>query len=150
MDDTRNIAQDRQQNVDQEIHTATLKEDTKRRKDDGQDDLADTAGQVPRRLFTLRGMSIRPTIPTIFAHPSPSPSPHVQGITSPPIRGPTPRVRYNIRHTNSLPDRLNLTQSGPRTSAAPFPLRQASSLQVDPADDDVEEENISRTTAVVL
>ena len=45
MDDTRDVAENREQDVDEEIGIATsLKEDTKRREDDGKDDLADVAG----------------------------------------------------------------------------------------------------------
>jgi hypothetical protein len=42
VDDTRNVTQDRKQDVDEEIGIATsLKEDTERREDDGKNDLAD-------------------------------------------------------------------------------------------------------------
>lgn len=42
----KNIPQDGKQNIDQEISpTSALKEDTKRREDDGEDDLADIAGE---------------------------------------------------------------------------------------------------------
>jgi hypothetical protein len=45
VDDTRDITQDGQQNVDEEVGIATaLKEDTKRGENDGKDDLADVAG----------------------------------------------------------------------------------------------------------
>lgn len=44
MDDTRDVTQNRQQDVDEEVGIATaLKEDTERREDDGKDDLADIA-----------------------------------------------------------------------------------------------------------
>ena len=44
MDDTRNITQYCQENVDEEIGIATaLEENTKRREEDGEDDLADVA-----------------------------------------------------------------------------------------------------------
>ena len=44
VDDTRNVAQDREQNVDEEVCIATsLEEDTERREDDGKNDLADVA-----------------------------------------------------------------------------------------------------------
>lgn len=44
MDDSRNVTQDSQQDVDQEVSTASaLEEDTKRREDDGKNDLADIA-----------------------------------------------------------------------------------------------------------
>ena len=42
MDDTRNVTQDGQQDVDEKVGIATsFKEDTQRREDDGKDDLAD-------------------------------------------------------------------------------------------------------------
>ena len=45
MDDTGNITEDGQQNVDEEVGIATsLEEDTQRWEDDGKDDLADIAG----------------------------------------------------------------------------------------------------------
>lgn len=57
MDDTRNVAQDGQQDVDEEVGIATaLEEDTKRWEDDGENDLADIAispkGQPCSSLFT--------------------------------------------------------------------------------------------------
>jgi hypothetical protein len=51
VDDARNVTQDREQDVDEEIGIATsLKEDTERREDDGKDDLADVA--VKRSVST--------------------------------------------------------------------------------------------------
>lgn len=45
MNDARNVTQNRQQNVDEEVAAAaTLEEDTKRWEDDGEDDLEDVAG----------------------------------------------------------------------------------------------------------
>ena len=44
VDDTRNVTQYRQEDVDEEVGIATaLEEDTKGREDDGEDDLADVA-----------------------------------------------------------------------------------------------------------
>ena len=44
MDDTRNVTQYRQEDVDEKVGIATaLEEDTKGRKDDGEDNLADVA-----------------------------------------------------------------------------------------------------------
>ena len=44
VDDTRDVAQDRQEDVDEEIGIATaFEEDTKRWEDDGENDLADIA-----------------------------------------------------------------------------------------------------------
>jgi hypothetical protein len=45
VDDTGNVAENGQQDVDEEVGVAaTLKEDTKRGQDHGEDDLADVAG----------------------------------------------------------------------------------------------------------
>ena len=45
VDDTGNVTQDGQQDVDEEVGiAAALKEDTERREEDGKDDLADIAG----------------------------------------------------------------------------------------------------------
>lgn len=42
MDDTRDPSQDRQTDIDQEVSTTSaLQEDTQRRQNDGEDDLAD-------------------------------------------------------------------------------------------------------------
>lgn len=44
VDDSRNVTQNREEDVDQEIRVAAaLKEDTERRKEDGKNDLADIA-----------------------------------------------------------------------------------------------------------
>lgn len=99
-----------------------------------------------KRRFNIAG--IRPAIPktlsqNVFTNPaSPSPAP---------TSGPIPRVRYGIRRTNSLPDRLNET-----FTAAPSNLRiqptRVGSLAVAASNkkEGEDEENISRTTAVVL
>lgn len=45
MDDTRDVTQDGQQDVDEEISTTSaLQEDTEGRQEDGKNDLADIAG----------------------------------------------------------------------------------------------------------
>jgi len=46
VDDTRQVTQDGQQDVDEQVRTASpLQEDTQRRQDDGKDDLADVAAE---------------------------------------------------------------------------------------------------------
>jgi Ca2+:H+ antiporter len=107
-----------------------------------------------KKPFTIRGIGIRPAIqktfsPNVFTQPAPAGSPHLQ--TEPPVvTGPIPRVRYGIRRTNSLPDRLNQAPTGIQ------PHLPLASLRMAPSDSAVlppqvqEEENISRTTAVVL
>jgi Ca2+:H+ antiporter len=118
------------------------------------DDLGATTDSSQKRPFTLRGISgIRPNIPktfsqSVFSTPiSPAPTP-------PPAAGPIPRVKYGIRRTNSLPDRLNQTVSNPTRSTGnlqPVRIRSAALAENQPAPtSDGDEENISRTTAVLL
>jgi Ca2+:H+ antiporter len=122
-----------------------------------QPDLEDQTVDHVKRPFALRGLSS--AIPktfgqTVFSSGSPSGSPHPHRDASPAVTGPVPRVRYGIRRTNSLPDRLNQVPSGPRQNARvnSTALQSVQSEQVilNPKGLDPEEENISRTTAVVL
>lgn len=97
-----------------------------------------------KRPFTFLGISstIRPTV---FTQPPTVPEP----VPSSPV----PRVKYGIRRTNSLPDRLNQTYSGPiRTPATNLqPVRIASTAIAEQnLAKEGDEENISRTTAVLL
>jgi len=117
------------------------------------EDLGTTTDSSQKRPFTLRGISaIRPRIPETFSQNvfTGSPAP----VQSPPA-GPIPRVKYGIRRTNSLPDRLNqqpANSTNPRTASNLQPLRIRSTAVADtqppPSEDD--DENISRTTAVFL
>ncbi len=53
VDDTRNVTQDREKNVDEEVCIATsLEENTERREDNGKNDLADIAGNALSALRT--------------------------------------------------------------------------------------------------
>ncbi|TGO32002.1 hypothetical protein BHYA_0368g00010 [Botrytis hyacinthi] len=104
-----------------------------------------------KRPFTLRGITsgIRPQIPktfsqNVFTNPAP---------TGTPPPGNIPRVRMGIRRTNSLPDRLNQTVSNPAnpTPSNLAPIRiNSTAVAVNKVPMDDEDENISRTTAVVL
>lgn len=97
-----------------------------------------------KRTFTLRGISstIRPNV---FMQPPPVPDP----VPSSPV----PRVKYGIRRTNSLPDRLNQTLSAPAhvptTNLQPVRIASTAIAERIPAAEE-DEENISRTTAVLL
>ncbi|PQE03179.1 hypothetical protein CJF30_00005691 [Rutstroemia sp. NJR-2017a BBW] len=115
------------------------------------DDVEAQQDGAPKRPFTLRGItSIRPQIPKPFAQ-NVFTNPATPGAPAP---GSIPRVRYGIRRTNSLPDRLNQTMSNPTRlppSASLAPIRVGSAAVAAnkvPMDDD--DENISRTTAVFL
>ncbi|KAB8304210.1 hypothetical protein EYC80_003628 [Monilinia laxa] len=103
-----------------------------------------------KRPFTLRGITsgIRPQIPktfsqNVFTNPAP---------TATPPSGNIPRVRMGIRRTNSLPDRLNQTASYPAgTPSNLAPIRvNSTAIAANKVPMDDEDENISRTTAVVL
>jgi Ca2+:H+ antiporter len=108
-----------------------------------------TTADSQRKSFNL--LNLRPAIPktfsqNVFMQPDPA------AALAP--AGPIPRVRYGIRRTNSLPDRLN---QGLQNPASPPNLRiiptRVGSLAVaanKPATPDEDDENISRTTAVML
>jgi Ca2+:H+ antiporter len=113
-----------------------------------------TPDAAPKKPFTIRGIGIRPAIqktfsPNVFTQPALAGSPHVQSEL-PVVTGPIPRVRYGIRRTNSLPDRLNQAHTSIQPGVAPASIRLAPSDQAAVAPQVHEEENISRTTAVVL
>ncbi|RDL42348.1 uncharacterized protein BP5553_02327 [Venustampulla echinocandica] len=103
-----------------------------------------------KRPRTLRGLSLRPAIPRTFAQ-----NVFTQPASTPPLVpsvGSIPRVRYGIRRTNSLPDRLNQIHGGlgrQPSGAAQTPHINSLSVAAK-VEDEEEEENISRTTAVVL
>ncbi|KAK1777956.1 Sodium/calcium exchanger protein-domain-containing protein [Copromyces sp. CBS 386.78] len=103
-----------------------------------------------RRPFPgLRGMSLRPVArnltPAVFVT---SPD----NVNTPPVSsGPVPRVRYGIRRTNSLPDRLS--QSLYRPQGAVMPSQIPMSAVVDGAVPDKDEghpDDLSRVSAVIL
>ncbi len=107
-----------------------------------------------KKPFTIRGIGIRPAIqktfsPNVFTQPAPVGSSHPQSEL-PVVTGPIPRVRYGIRRTNSLPDRLNQAHTGIQPRVTPASLHFAANGPAVLAPQVCEEENISRTTAVVL
>lgn len=87
---------------------------------------------------------IRPQIPKTFSQ-------NVFTTTAPTMTpapvGPVPHVRYGIRRTNSLPDRLNQTALGPAGTLTQTPVAPTPTVAKKEEDED---ENISRTTAVLL
>jgi Ca2+:H+ antiporter len=113
-----------------------------------------TPDSAQRKPFTIRRIGIRPAIqktfsPNVFTQAAPAGSPHLQ--TEPPVvTGPIPRVRYGIRRTNSLPDRLNQAHTATQPRLPPASLHLARSDPAVLAPEVHEEENISRTTAIVL
>jgi Ca2+:H+ antiporter len=108
---------------------------------------AQTGDPAQKRPFTLRGLSIRPQIPKTFSQNVFTQSPPTPNAS--PALGPIPHVRYGIRRTNSLPDRLNQTYSGP-ARAPSTSIQSGINIPVASTEDSEDEQNISRTTAVFL
>ncbi len=104
-----------------------------------------------KRPFTLRNIttSIRPQIPKTFSqNVFTQPAPNVEQV---PTGGPIPRVRYGIRRTNSLPDRLHQSFLAPAGQGQRIQPTHVTSLAVTANNEKPEgEENISRTTAIFL
>ncbi|KAI3322755.1 calcium/proton exchanger [Xylariaceae sp. AK1471] len=124
-------------------------------------DFADNIGNVDnvveslpggaRRPFNnLRGLSFRPVAKSL-APPVFTQSSHTGAALPVPVPlGPVPRVRYGIRRTNSLPDKLN--QHHLRPPGAMLPAQIPPSVLANNADEGVEahEDDISQLAAVIL
>ncbi|KAJ0161707.1 Vacuolar calcium ion transporter [Colletotrichum tanaceti] len=96
----------------------------------------------------LRGLSIKSFAPAVFTAPPNSPS-----MAAAPSSGPVPRVRFGIRRTNSLPDRLNQYGGNVRAPGGMFPAQLpvatvSSGLGV--AEKAAENDHLSRTAAILL
>lgn len=107
------------------------------------------------RFNSLRGISLRPVArslaPTLFV-------PTGKQMPMPPVpAGPVPRVRYGIRRTNSLPDRLNAhVQQQQHLSMTMAPSVQLATLTgrataaAAAAAKDEGHDDLSRTSAIIL
>ncbi|POR34481.1 Vacuolar calcium ion transporter, partial [Tolypocladium paradoxum] len=114
------------------------------------EDNANQSGTPKRPFPTLRGMSVKNLAPTVFAQ-----QPETPGV--PPVvpAGPVPRVRYGIRRTNSLPDRLSQYQYQFRPPGAMLPSQiplmaltsAANGVKTGAKDDD---EHLTRTASIIL
>ncbi|PHH68292.1 hypothetical protein CDD80_111 [Ophiocordyceps camponoti-rufipedis] len=112
--------------------------------------------QAPKsRPFpAFRGVSVKSLTPTVFAQ-----RPEMVVATPQSRPGPVPRVRYGIRRTNSLPDRLRNQFQG-RPPGAMFPARPSltgtsisAGVGPGPHGDGEDEESpphLSRSAAVIL
>ncbi len=101
-----------------------------------------------RRAFNIRAIpSLRPVAKSL------APTVFTQLVGVPPTlsvtAGPIPRVRYGIRRTNSLPDRLNQYQLRPPGAMLPSQIPASIVLGKKP-DEDSEEEILSRKAAVLM
>ncbi|RYP13422.1 hypothetical protein DL767_010780 [Monosporascus sp. MG133] len=115
------------------------------------DGAAEPGSPASRRPFTnIRGIFLRPVAkslaPPIFTQP-PGAEPVFTGTA-----GPVPRVRYGIRRTNSLPDRLNQYRLRAPGAMLPsqIPLAVLSGGAGERAVAAEENDDISRKAAVVM
>lgn len=94
----------------------------------------------------LRGMSVRNLAPTVFTQ-----RPEEDSVMTLVPSGPVPRVRYGIRRTNSLPDRLFHQQPQYRAPGGLFPTHvPISSVTTILAGEDEDEHLLSQTTSIIL
>ncbi|KAH7196723.1 Sodium/calcium exchanger protein-domain-containing protein [Fusarium flagelliforme] len=100
-----------------------------------QDDLeAGPSSNGGKRPFPLRGISVKAIAPVFTEKPA----------------GPAPTVRYGIRRTNSLPDRLQFRAPGAMLPAQIPPILNAPGAQIIDKQEDDEEEHLSQLAAVIL
>jgi Ca2+/H+ antiporter len=130
---------------------ASLEDGTTRRVDFAVDANEESDGVTThsrgRRPFPgLRGMSVRNLAPAVFIHGS-----DAEAMPAVPT-GPVPRVRYGIRRTNSLPDRLNQYQFRPPGAMLPSQIPLMALTGGNGAETAIEEpdDHLSRTSAVIL
>lgn len=103
-----------------------------------QDDLeAGPSTNGGKRPFPLRGISVKALAPVFTEKP-------------PTASGPAPHVRYGIRRTNSLPDRLQFRAPGAMLPAQIPPMLNAPGVKSTDSDEEDEEEHLSQFSAVIL
>ncbi|KAK1254887.1 hypothetical protein MKX08_008882 [Trichoderma sp. CBMAI-0020] len=92
----------------------------------------------------LRSVSVKNLAPTVFVQ-----KPGLDPVTAVPA-GPVPRVRYGVRRTNSLPDRLNHQLRPPGAMLpAQVPLT-AVSRSLSGIKEEEEEEHLTQSAAIIL
>ncbi|KAI1384318.1 calcium/proton exchanger [Hypoxylon trugodes] len=116
---------------------------------DNVDGMLEVSPSGNRRPFNnLRALSLRPVAkslaPPVFTQPSD------MGTTPAVPVGPVPRVRYGIRRTNSLPERLNQIQY--RSPGAMMPSQVPVSVLTGKTGEEVAEhdDDLSRGAAVIM
>ncbi|KAI1815584.1 calcium/proton exchanger [Poronia punctata] len=125
-------------------------------------DFADTIGRsdgtveplpnVPKRPFNnLRGLSsfrpVKSLAPPVFTQPvHPGVAP---GVSTP--AGPVPRVRYGIRRTNSLPDKLHQHYLRPPGAMLPAQIPpSALAPETKEGEESEDDDDLSRPAAIVM
>ncbi|KAI1331423.1 Sodium/calcium exchanger protein-domain-containing protein [Xylariaceae sp. FL0255] len=114
---------------------------------DGTTDLEPVGTKRP--FNNLRALSFRPVAnrlaPPVFSQPSQRPG----EIPTVPA-GPVPRVRYGIRRTNSLPDKLNQLQYRPPGGMFPAQVPPSALAPAAAEEEAHKEEDISQPVAIIL
>ncbi|KAI1496366.1 Sodium/calcium exchanger protein-domain-containing protein [Biscogniauxia marginata] len=107
----------------------------------------DGAG-AKRPFNNFRGLSFRPVAkslaPAVFTQPA---QPGMAPVVPP---GPVPRVRYGIRRTNSLPERLNQYQYRPPGAMMPIKIPSTALAGEAGEGGEVHEDDLSRASAIVM
>lgn len=107
-------------------------------------------GSAPKRpaFQALRGMSVRNLAPSVFVQ-KPEPN-ELQPVPS----GSVPRVRYGIRRTNSLPDRLHQQQfrapGGLLPAQVPLTPFRTGTVPIAGETEDEEDVHLTRGASVIL
>ncbi|KHN98892.1 Sodium/calcium exchanger membrane region [Metarhizium album ARSEF 1941] len=108
------------------------------------------SSNTKRPFQGFRSLSVKNLTPSVFVQ-----NPRTLVDASPPPAGPVPRVRYGIRRTNSLPDRLSHQQHLRPPGAmlpAQIPLMSLNTAAAasQRLDDDDGEEHLTRWASVIL
>ena len=103
-----------------------------------------------KRPFNIRGISVHPAIPkmltnTVFSAANPSGLPGAA-----PTQTIVPPAPYGLRRANSLPDRLNKTDSAPMSRLQQQLQTNGSSASLPSEDISKSKKYISRTSAIIL
>ncbi|EXM30437.1 hypothetical protein V3481_000578 [Fusarium oxysporum f. sp. vasinfectum] len=102
-----------------------------------QDDLEAGPSNTGKRPFPLRGLSVK-NIPPVFTEKS--------TVASTPV----PHVRYGIRRTNSLPDRLQFRAPGAMLPSSVPPILTAPGAHMIAKEQENEEDHLTQSGAIIL
>ncbi|PNP58708.1 hypothetical protein THARTR1_01724 [Trichoderma harzianum] len=106
------------------------------------DIVADSGNEASKRPFpALRVMSVKNLAPTVFVQKP------EEDVLASVAAGPVPRVRYGIRRTNSLPDRLNHQIRPP---GAMLPAQVPLTALTADGEGEEDEEHLTQTAAIIL
>ncbi|KAI1641336.1 Sodium/calcium exchanger protein-domain-containing protein [Biscogniauxia mediterranea] len=107
-----------------------------------------TPGGAKRPFNNFRGLSFRPVAkslaPAVFTQPA------QLGVAPAAPTGPVPRVRYGIRRTNSLPERLNQYQYRPPGGLMPVKVPSAALVGEGGEGGEAHEDDLSRMAAIMM